>query len=112
MAEQRFAKPTVEEKRRFLKSFAQDSSARSFPARVGMPEIRPKNPDTKENIDRHLNSASAQVEATMAPTAAENLPASQLVQTVDAIAAEYLPASHAVHGPPPGPLVPAVHLQS
>ena len=57
MAERRFAKPTVEAKRRFLKSFAQDSSARSFPARVGMPEIRPKNPDTKENIDRHLNSA-------------------------------------------------------
>ncbi len=39
MAERRFAKPTVESKRRFLKSFAQDSSARSFPAHVGMPEI-------------------------------------------------------------------------
>jgi len=57
MAERRFAKPIVEAKRRFLKSFAQDSSARSFPDRVGMPEIRPKYPDTKENIDRHLNSA-------------------------------------------------------
>jgi hypothetical protein len=54
-----------------------------------------------------------QVPAAVAPTAPENLPASQLVQTdVDVIAAEYLPAPHAVQGPPPGPLVPAVHLQS
>jgi hypothetical protein len=40
---------------------------------------------------------SAQVEATMAPTAAENLPASQLVQTVDAAAAEYLPGTQLSH---------------
>jgi hypothetical protein len=40
---------------------------------------------------------SAQVEATMAPTAAENLPASQLVQTVDAAVAEYLPGTQLSH---------------
>ena len=32
------------------------------------------------------------MEAAVAPTAAENLPATQLVQTVEAFAAEYLPA--------------------
>jgi len=37
-------------------------------------------------------SQSAQVEATLAPTASENLPAAQSVQTVEASAAEYLPA--------------------
>jgi hypothetical protein len=36
----------------------------------------------------------AQVEAAVAPTAAENLPASQLVQPVEAMDAEYFPSSH------------------
>jgi hypothetical protein len=57
MAERRFAPPTVAAKQRFIKSFAQDGSARIFPDRIGVPEICPKYPDTKENIDRHLNSA-------------------------------------------------------
>jgi uncharacterized small protein (DUF1192 family) len=57
MAERRFAPPTVAAKQRFIRSFAQDDSARIFPDRIGVPEICPKYPDTKENIDRHLNSA-------------------------------------------------------
>jgi hypothetical protein len=57
MAERRFAPPTVAAKQRFIRSFAQDGSARIFPDRIGVPEICPKYPDTKENIDRHLNSA-------------------------------------------------------
>jgi hypothetical protein len=57
MAERRFAKPTVAAKQRFVKSFAKDASARIFPDRIGKPEICPKYPDTKENIDRHINSA-------------------------------------------------------
>jgi hypothetical protein len=47
MAERRFAPPTVAAQQRFIKSFAQDGSACIFPDRIG----------TKENIDRHLNSA-------------------------------------------------------
>jgi hypothetical protein len=57
MAERRFAPPTVAAKQRFIKSFTQDGSARIFPDRIGVPEICPRYPDTKENIDRHLNSA-------------------------------------------------------
>jgi hypothetical protein len=51
MAERRFAPPTVAAKQRFIKSFAQDGSARIFPDRIGVPEICPKYPDTKENIE-------------------------------------------------------------
>jgi hypothetical protein len=40
---------------------------------------------------------SAQVEATLAPTASENLPAVQLAQTVEASAAEYVPAPQSMH---------------
>jgi hypothetical protein len=57
MAERRFAEPTVAAKQRFVKSFAKDASARIFPDRIGTPEICPKYPDTKENIDRHIKSA-------------------------------------------------------
>jgi len=42
---------------------------------------------------------STQVEAAVAPTAAENLPATQLLHSVEAVAAEYLPAIHAVQLP-------------
>jgi hypothetical protein len=44
---------------------------------------------------------SAQVAATLAATAAENLPASQLAQTDEAAAAEYLPASQLVQAVDP-----------
>ena len=37
----------------------------------------------------------AQVEATVAPTTAENVPAPQSVQTVEPVAARYLPAAQA-----------------
>jgi hypothetical protein len=49
---------------------------------------------------------SAQVEDTTAPTAAENLPATQSVQTVAALASEYFPASQLSHAV----LTPAVAL--
>ena len=39
----------------------------------------------------------AQVEPPVAPTAAENMPATQLVQTVEDDDAEYLPAIQLVH---------------
>jgi hypothetical protein len=58
---------------------------------------------------------SAQVEATLAPTASENLPAVQLVQTLEASAAEYLPAPQSAQveatlAPTASENVPAVQL--
>ena len=56
------------------------------------------------------------MEDALAPTAAENLPASQSVQT-EAPAAEYFPAGHDVHVAaceeldPTGPYVPAAHKE-
>ena len=59
MAERKFAKPTVAAKRRFVETFAKDSAARIFRDRIGEPEICPKAPDTKENIDRYITQAGS-----------------------------------------------------
>lgn len=45
-----------------------------------------------------------------APTVAEYFPATQLSQAALPDAALYLPAAHRVHGPPSGPVAPALHL--
>ena len=95
-------------------------------------------PESVESVEVHVNcpglvlyfpaSQLAQVEATLAPTASENLPAvqsvhleepetglylpgAQLVQTVEASAAEYFPASQLVQTVEAVPAVylPAVH---
>ena len=49
-----------------------------------------------------------QVVATVAPTVVEYVPAPQSVQTALPVAILYFPATHAVHGPPLGPVYPAL----
>ena len=46
-----------------------------------------------------------------APTAVEYVPAPQSVQTADPVDVLYLPATHAAHGPPFGPVDPALQVQ-
>jgi hypothetical protein len=54
---------------------------------------KPQTPQVEAAAAAYLPAPqSAQVEATVAPTAPENLPASQLVQTDEAADAAYLPA--------------------
>ena len=48
----------------------------------------------------------------MAPTVVKNLPDPQLVQASEPILILNLPASHAVHGPPLGPVKPALQIQA
>ena len=59
MAERKFAKPTVLAKRRFVETFAKDSAARIFRDRIGEPEVCPKAPDTKENINKYITQAGS-----------------------------------------------------
>jgi hypothetical protein len=59
MAERKFAKPTVVAKCRFAETFAKDSAARIFCDRIGEPEVCPKAPDTKENIDKYITQAGS-----------------------------------------------------
>ena len=46
-----------------------------------------------------------------APVAAEYVPAPQSVHASDPVDTLYFPASHAVHGPPTGPVDPALQVQ-
>jgi hypothetical protein len=46
-----------------------------------------------------------------APVAAEYVPAPQSVHTDDPVVPLYFPATHAVHGPPSGPIDPALQVQ-
>ena len=49
------------------------------------------------------------VETWLAPTDAEYVPTSQSTHAVDPASALYLPATHSEHGPPCGPVYPALH---
>ena len=53
-----------------------------------------------------------QVVATVAPTVVEYVPTPQSVHTALPVAILYFPATHAVHGPPIGPVDPALHVQA
>jgi hypothetical protein len=46
-----------------------------------------------------------------APTAVEYVPSPQAVQLADPVDVLYLPATHAAHGPPFGPIAPALQVQ-
>ena len=54
---------------------------------------------------------SEHVKFAVAPTAPEYLPWPQSVQTSGPAAVLYFPAIHVEHGPPPGPVAPALHVQ-
>jgi hypothetical protein len=59
-----------------------------------------------------LASGSAlHVELPEAPTAVEYVPAPQSVQAADPVDVLYFPATHAAHGPPFGPVDPALQVQ-
>jgi len=48
----------------------------------------------------------------MAPTVREYFPATQLLHAADPNAILYFPATHKAHGPPSGPVDPALQVQS
>ena len=52
------------------------------------------------------------VDASVAPTAAENVPISQSVHVPDPASALYFPATQSVHAPPSGPVAPALQAQA
>ena len=87
MAERIFAKPTIQAKRRYVETFGSDSNARVFDTRVGVPEICPKTPDTKESIDRYLASTGSdsfgQYHITARPSAIRG--GSKLTESKDAM---------------------------
>jgi hypothetical protein len=58
-----------------------------------------------------FDGQSLQIELAEDPTAVEYVPAVQLLQRAEPVDALYLPASHAVHGPPSGPVDPALQMQ-
>jgi hypothetical protein len=51
------------------------------------------------------------VAASVAPVLVENVPAPQSVHAALPLLVLYFPATHAVHGPPFGPVEPALHVQ-
>ena len=55
---------------------------------------------------------SEQVVTCVAPAADEYLPATQLVQSTVPIVFLYFPATQLVHGPPFGPVKPALQMQA
>jgi hypothetical protein len=58
-----------------------------------------------------LVGQSKHVESAIAPTAVEYLPCPQSLQASGPAAVLYFPAIHVEHGPPPGPVAPALHVQ-
>jgi hypothetical protein len=56
-----------------------------------------------------LDGQAMHVEFAEAPTAVEYVPAPQFVQSAPPVDVLYLPATHAAHGPPFGPVDPALH---
>jgi hypothetical protein len=93
-----------------------------FPAAhaVHVPPLGPVNPRLQRQEPTAVCDASAcpefapqdtQVLATVAPTVAEYVLASQLVHAAEPVAVLYLPAAHAVHVPPLGPANPRLQTQ-